>query len=162
MRALIMVHKKYWLLIGMLCLTSCAVAQRPSWKSYYDAGFKAHEEGRYVEAERLFLAALREAEGFGAEDSRLAMSLNLLGVVYDKLGSYAKAEPLYKRAIAIWEKAGGPEDPGLATSLNNLAELYRQQRKYTEAEALQKRALAIREKTLPPQTTPSGLLALAT
>ncbi len=37
----------------------------------------------------------------------------------------ADAEPLYKRALAIWEKALGPEHPHVAASLNNLAELYR-------------------------------------
>ena len=46
----------------------------------------------------------------------------------------ADAEPLYKRALAIWEKALGPEHPHVAASLNNLAELYRAQGKHTEAE----------------------------
>lgn len=31
-------------------------------------GAKAHEEGRYADAERLLLAALKEAEGFGPQD----------------------------------------------------------------------------------------------
>src|SRR5262249_9741218 len=61
---------------------------------------------------------------------------------------YAEAEPLYKRAIAIDEKALGPEHPDLATWLNNLAELYRNQGKYAEAEPLYKRAIAIDEKAL--------------
>ncbi len=37
----------------------------------------------------------------------------------------ADAEPLYKRALAMLEKALGPEHPHVAASLNNLAELYR-------------------------------------
>ena len=40
-------------------------------------------------------------------------------------GRYADAEPLYKRALAISEKALGPDHPDVATSLNNLAVLYR-------------------------------------
>ena len=40
-------------------------------------------------------------------------------------GAYAKAEPLYKRALAINEKVLGPDHPNTATSLNNLAALYR-------------------------------------
>ena len=60
-------------------------------------------------------------------------------------GRYAEAEPLYKRALAIPEKALGPDHPSVGTSLNNLAGLYRAQGRYAEAEPLYKRALAIRE-----------------
>ena len=37
------------------------------------------------------------------------------------LGAYAKARPLFERALAIREKALGPEHPDTAQSLNNLA-----------------------------------------
>ena len=66
-------------------------------------------------------------------------------------GQYAKAEPLYERALAIWEKALGPEHPDVATSLNNLAVLYDDQGQYAKAEPLYQRALAIREKALGPE-----------
>jgi len=42
-------------------------------------------------------------------------------------GKYNEAEPLYRRAIAIDEKALGPDHPGLATDLNKLAELLEDQ-----------------------------------
>jgi hypothetical protein len=42
------------------------------------------------------------------------------------LGDYAKAEPLFRRSLAILEKALGPDHPSVATSLENLAALYRQ------------------------------------
>ena len=64
---------------------------------------------------------------------------------------YAEAEPLYKRSLAIREKALGPEHPDVAKSLDNLAQLYDSQRKYAEAEPLYKRSLAIREKALGPE-----------
>jgi len=64
--------------------------------------------------------------------------------------SYAEAEPLYKRSLAIGEKARGTDHPNVAVSLNNLAELYRNQGHYAEAEPLLKRALAIREKVFGP------------
>ncbi|CAM9878567.1 unnamed protein product, partial [Laminaria digitata] len=38
-------------------------------------------------------------------------------------GDYTEAGPLYKRSLAIKEKALGPEHPSVATSINNLAEL---------------------------------------
>ena len=61
---------------------------------------------------------------------------------------YAEAEPLYVRALAIYEQELGGEHPDTATTLNNLAGLYRSQGKYAEAEPLYMRALAIREQEL--------------
>ena len=60
------------------------------------------------------------------------------------------AEPLYKRSLAIREKALGPDHPDVASSLNNLAWLYQRQGRYADAEPLYKRSLAIREKALGP------------
>jgi Tetratricopeptide repeat len=55
----------------------------------------------------------------------------------------ADAEPLYKRALAISEKALGADHPAIAVRLNNLAALYHAQGRYADAEPLAKRALAI-------------------
>ena len=46
------------------------------------------------------------------------------------------AEPLYKRSLAILEKALGPDHPDAAAALNNLAELYCNQGRYPDAEPL--------------------------
>ena len=72
------------------------------------------------------------------------------GHVYKEQGKYAEAEALYKRALAIREKALGADHPDVAETLYNLAVVYRPQGKYADAEALYKRALAIREKALGP------------
>ncbi|CAN0519075.1 unnamed protein product, partial [Laminaria digitata] len=65
-------------------------------------------------------------------------------------GNYAEAGPLYKRSLAIDEKALGPEHPSVATSLHNLAGLLKTQGNYAEAEPLYKRSLTIVEKALGP------------
>ena len=65
-------------------------------------------------------------------------------------GKYAEAEPLYKRALAIVEKALGPEHHHVAANLNNLAGVYKTQGKYADAAPLIKRSLAIMEKALGP------------
>ncbi len=128
-----------------------AFAQSSLWETYITAGTKAYQQGKYSEAEIHWGAALEEAEGLGPEAPLLAISLNNLALVYMAHGKYAKAEPLYKRALAIWEKALGLEHPQVATSLNNRALLYQAQGKYAEAEPLYKRALAIYEKALGPE-----------
>ena len=38
-------------------------------------------------------------------------------------GNYAAAEPHFRKALIIYEKALGPEHPEVATSINNLAVL---------------------------------------
>ena len=74
----------------------------------------------------------------------MAASLNNLAALYVTQGQYAQAEPLYKRSLAIREKALGPDHPDVATSLENMAALYRKTNRAEEAEALEKRAAAIR------------------
>ena len=75
-------------------------------------------------------------------DVILAATLNNQAELYKEEGRYAEAEPLYKRALAIWKKALGPDHPDFAQSLNNLAGLYLAQGRYADAEPLYKRALA--------------------
>jgi tetratricopeptide (TPR) repeat protein len=65
-------------------------------------------------------------------------------------GDYAGAEPLYRRALAIDEKALGPDHPHVAIDLNNLAAFLQAKGDYAAAEPLYRRALAIDEKALGP------------
>ena len=76
----------------------------------------------------------------------MATTLNNLAVLYQAQGKYADAEPLYKLALAIWEKALGPEHPHVATSLENYAALLRKTGRGNEAIRMKARAKAIRAK----------------
>ena len=59
---------------------------------------------------------------------------------------------MYKRSLAIWEKALGPEHLHVGMSLNNLAELYQAAGPLSPRPSrLYKRSLAIREKALGPE-----------
>ena len=75
-------------------------------------------------------------------DVILAATLNNQAELYKEQGRYADAEPLYKRLLAINEKALGPDHPSVALALNDLAELYKEEGRYADAEPLYKRALA--------------------
>ncbi len=57
---------------------------------------------------------------------------NNLAALYQAQGKYTEAEPLFKRALWIDEKALGLGHPYLASDLNSLAERYRAQGKYVE------------------------------
>ena len=143
--------KTLWLLVGLVCLVlwlAYVFFQRGEWETLNATAFEAYQRGDYAEAEKQWSGALKAAEEFGLEDPRLATSLNNLALLYEAQGKYVEAEPLYKRALAIDEKAVGPEHPEVATILDNLASLYDAQGRYAEAEPLHKRALAIAEKAL--------------
>ena len=132
---------------ALFCLVTGAAsaeAQNSLWETYNDSGKQAYEAGEYAKAQKLFESALKEAEGFGPNDPRLATSLNNLAELYRAQGKYDQAEPLYKRSLAIREKALGPDHPDVATSLNNLAALYRKTGQVKTAEAMEKRAAGIR------------------
>ncbi len=76
----------------------------------------------------------------------MATSLNNLAELYHAQGKYPEAEPLYQRALAIWEKALGPEHPNVATVLENYAALLRQMNRNSEAAEMEARVKAIRAK----------------
>src|SRR5262249_19198060 len=84
--------------VGLALSVSCN--QGPPWESYAEAGKKAYREGNLAEAERQFSQAVKKAEQFGPEDTRLATSLNNLGETLRSEGKLIEAEPMYKRALA--------------------------------------------------------------
>jgi CHAT domain-containing protein/Tfp pilus assembly protein PilF len=86
----------------------------------------------------------------GADHLEVAYSLNDLATTYYNKGAYAKAGPLFQRALEIKEKTLGPEHPEVASALNNLAIFYFHSSDYSRAESLFERALAMNEKALGP------------
>ena len=60
-------------------------------------------------------------KSLGPNHPDVARSLNNLAQLYRDQGRYADAEPLYKRALAIYEKSLGPDHRDVATALSNLA-----------------------------------------
>ncbi len=96
-----------WLLAGLACLALWPVpglAQGGSWESYIAAGQEAYRRADYAEADKQFMAALKQAERFGPQDARLATSLNGLASLYRSLGRYADAVTYYQRAYVISAK----------------------------------------------------------
>jgi len=64
------------------------------------------------------------------------------------MGDYAKAEPLYQRALKICEQTLGPEHPITAQGLSNLAYLYAGMDHPKEASRLDAQARRVKEKNL--------------
>jgi len=76
-----MMHPRLWLVVCALCLICWTAPALASWEAYQRAGEAAYSRGRYEEAERMFLAAVREARHFGPQDPRLDISLNKLALL---------------------------------------------------------------------------------
>jgi len=121
------------------------------------ARIRVHYNLQLPDALQVTAALITECQAFLTNDDALkrvrelrvvASSLNNLALLYNSQGNYAKAEPLYVRSLAIWEKVLNSEHPDVATSLNNLAGLYESLGNYAKAEPLYLRSLAIREKVL--------------
>jgi tetratricopeptide (TPR) repeat protein len=142
-------------------VTSLACSSQ-GWEEYTEAGYEAHQSGRLLEAEEMFLVAVQYTEGLyrqaleirsqilGPQHQRVAVGLDNLGRFYAEQGSYAAAEPLYWRALEISEVNLGPDHPDVATTVGALAALYHDQFDYANAEPLHRRALRIREQSLGP------------
>jgi tetratricopeptide (TPR) repeat protein len=84
----------------------------------------------------------------GEEHPDIAQSYNNLALLYDSMGDYEKAEPLYLKALKIDQKVLGEEHPNTVASYNNLASLYHSMGAYKKAEPLYLKALKIWENVL--------------
>ena len=125
-------------LLILLAGSSCVSEQEHS-RNQKALGF--YREWKYDQAVVVAQEALDAAEAnVGPDHPDVATSLYNLAWLYETQGDYAKAEPLYKRSLAIDEKALGPGHPTVAASLQTLARLYRATKRDKEAPELEKRA----------------------
>lgn len=137
--------------IGLIVILCCGVpasAQSPAAQSAKAA--ELSRAGKYSEALPLAQAAVAALEKTGPNSRAFAGALNNLAQLYGDLGRDDQAEPLYKRALPIMERAVGTNSSDIAPEMNNLAALYERQGRFAEAEPLFKRALANCERALGP------------
>ncbi len=140
-------------LLGTTLLVIIAVAPAAAQRGDTDAILKRYNE--FFDADN-YPAALVEAEKweaavkarFGTNHVNYGAALNNVANVHHMQGKYADAEELYRRALAIREKALGVGHLDVAQTLYNLALTYWKNGKHADAVGLYKRALAIREKRL--------------
>jgi tetratricopeptide (TPR) repeat protein len=108
-----------------------------------------YRKGKFAEAVTQAKGALEIRQKLlGEEHAEYATDLNNLALLYDSMGDYTKAEPLYHNALEIRKQALGENHPDYAQSLNNLAGLYESIGYYAKAEPLYRKALEIRKQAL--------------
>ncbi len=100
--------------------------------------------GHYTEAEAYYLRVVDiwKPNLSVERDRDLASLWSNLAALYVATERYAQAEPLYRRALALTDRAIDDLIPLRITLTNNLAEMYRNQGRFKEAEPLFQEALA--------------------
>jgi tetratricopeptide (TPR) repeat protein len=132
-----------------LLLAAAANAQDANlWQKHAEEAKKAHQQGDEAQAEKLLRLSYQEAEKFGPDDPRFAVSMHNLANFYATQGKYSQAEPLSQRAVAILEKVRGAEHPQTAMARVGLADLYQVESRFPEAEPLYLRSITSLEKGL--------------
>ena len=118
-----------------------AKTQNETADAAFFLGQSLFREGKYRESASVYQQAahLRQEDG---------LILNNLGISLVRAGEYAAAEPILRRALAIYQSTLGLEHIVVATVTSNLADSLRLEAHYPEAELLYKRALEIDEKVL--------------
>jgi tetratricopeptide (TPR) repeat protein len=108
---------------------------------------RLRQRGDFKAALALAEKELKSAEAeFGADDPETVSSLNVLGLVYQDLGEYARAEPFLRKALRICDDKLDPASYDTASTAGNLGGLYQYMGDYAKAEPLYRRALEIDEK----------------
>lgn len=117
------------------------------WSEEIAEGERASAAADYTQAAHAFERALQTAQKKGTVgELGVALASNDLANTYATLGRYREAEPLYRKAIAIWRKTLGGIHPHVATALNNLAVLCGRTGRFREAERLYDEALSVHQR----------------
>ena len=120
------------------------------WDSVFRQGVDLRLKGNYSDALSVIKQVVAIARGDN-DPRKIAISLNMLGLLYWFEGELADAEPTFKEAIALIESKFGSTDTLLMSPLGNLALVYQYQYRFELAESLFRRefdktSLQIREK----------------
>ena len=89
-----------------------------------------------------FNRAIQVAENSG-DDRLLATALAGLGSALVDLGELARAQPVLRRSLALFEKVAGPDSLETGEAANNLAMLYRKTGELLKAQTQLERALPL-------------------
>jgi tetratricopeptide (TPR) repeat protein len=108
--------------------------------------------GNSVTAREILDRASKEIDPGLSKDPELqAQMMHVMGVVYNNLGLYPKAQSLLTRAVDIQRRVLGPQHPDTLTSMRNLAGVLRMEGRNVEAEKLQRETLDIQRRVLGPE-----------
>lgn len=109
-------------------VTVSLVFGQDAWTSRMSEANRLQATGNYQEARKLYELAVLESSDL---PQRQAQALNNFAAHLYEVGDYARAEPMYRKAIAAWRAVN--ESGRLGVTLSNLATLYRKTGRYAES-----------------------------
>src|SRR5262245_31637294 len=112
---------KKWGACAAILLAACAGLACATRGEQASAARDAYHEGRYGDAELIWLEALNEAEAAGEDDPRLPQALRTLANLYVQTGRFDEARPLLDRWMRIVEEKGDVHSDEFATGLEAIA-----------------------------------------
>lgn len=152
-----MAHKGLSSLGALLCvalsLLMRSFASGPEGDSdqLIQAARSALERGTFERAAELYTSAVRDLEGAGVTDDRLASSLVGLGRVRTVEGRCGEASNLILRGIRILDAAPQPDAFERSEAWEAMAKSYGCQRQYSKAEQALNRSLDIEQSAIAPR-----------
>ena len=126
---------------GLAYWTVARQHEQARWVTQYREASDSYERMHYADAEaqlRMLLPAANKSE-----NHRSALTLNLLALVYHAEGRRKEAEPLFEKAIHIFEKEGPASRMDFAKACNNEGRNYLEENRLPEAEQRFQQALAV-------------------
>ena len=128
----------------LLLAASLASAQEARWALLSQQAEQLRQQRRLQEAIPVAQQAVQVATAtFGANDRRVGLSLDALGLIFKDLDDLAEADSCLRRALTILKAADGPQSKDAGTVLLNLADLYADHGRWGEAESDFRDALTI-------------------
>jgi len=135
------------ILISFGAALACAQGDSADGAALNNLGVSLRLASRPAEAMVKFNAAIKMAEASG-DDRLLATALGGLGASLVDLGEFARAQPVLRRGLALFEKLTGPDSLETGEAANNLAMVYRKSGELAQAQRQLERALPLMEKCL--------------
>lgn len=108
--------------------------------------------GNDIRAREILDKASKEIDTGLAKDPELqAQMMHVMGVVYDSLGLYSKAESLFSRAADIRRQTLGIKNRDTLASMSKLAYVLDEESRYPEAEKLNRETMELRRRAFGPK-----------
>jgi tetratricopeptide (TPR) repeat protein len=124
-------------------------------------GLCLYSDGRYNEAEELFLQVMETRKRVLGEEHRSTLtSIGNLAAIYRNQGRWKEAEERLVQVIEIKKRVLGEEDPSTLISMTNLAATYKDRGQWKDAEELLVLEIEIRKRVLG-EEDPSTLTSMA-
>ncbi|HEU4564502.1 MAG TPA: serine/threonine-protein kinase [Gemmatimonadaceae bacterium] len=114
----------------------------------FEASDPSEARGDTVTARDLLARGERRIAELSAEPAAQARMLDAVGLVYENLGMYERAQAHMERALALRRRAHGEMHLDVAASLNHLAVVVRRRGAFERADTLLRQALAIQRRML--------------